>query len=205
MKLTRYILLSIFICVSALASNAQTAAQVLNKAASKIMSAGSVAASFSISFPGGGGSGSLKASGKCFTVSVPGSSSWYDGQQMWTYSASSKETTLFRPSASELAETNPLLYLAGGASSYNCAFAKGSSKSNYILSLTPKSRKTGIKSANISINGTTFAPTQISVKDQSGRTTTIKITNIRFGNKISASNFKYPKNKYPKIKIIDLR
>ena len=183
---------------------AETAGQLLTRASRKIMSSGSVTASFSYSAAGSRGSGTLKVSGRKFTVQTPGSSSWYDGKNMWTYNAASRETTLVNPTASELAETNPLLYLAT-ANAYNCAYGKGNSATKKIIILTPKSRKQPVRSATLELDGKTLNPMKISVISSDGSSSTVSITRYTLGKALPASNFIYPKNKYPKIKIIDLR
>lgn len=188
-----------------MAASAETAMQLLNRASQKIAKAGSVSASFVFSGGGTSGLGTLKISGKRFSVQAPGSASWYNGKYLWTYSAASRETTLVVPTASELAETNPLTCMAGGVSGYNCAYGKGSTATKKIIVLTPKSRKQGIRNATVEINASTLVPAKISVKASDGSVTAVSITKFSYGKSLPASDFEYPKNKYPKIKIIDLR
>ncbi len=203
-KHLRLIFLSLLLVLSVSAVQAQTAAQILRRASAKVMKSGSVSAEFTYSGAGHNGTGSLTASGRKFKVSTPGFSAWYDGTNLWTYAVSSKETTLVHPSASELAETNPLLYLSSAAGG-NCSFAKGDSKVRRVITVTPKSRKEGYRSATVELNGKTLLPSRITVKSTDGSTVSVNIRRITLGKALPASNFTYPKNKYPKIKIIDLR
>lgn len=204
-KSLRYIAIAIALMLAAQASAARTAQQWIDAAARNITSAGSISASFSISGSGQSGKSSLSASGKCFAINVAGNASWYNGKHMWTYSPQAKETTLFTPSAAELAEVNPLLYIASGARGYTCSMAKGSTAARPVINLVPKSRGSSIKSASITLNGSTLAPVKMVVTDARGAATTVTITSFKRGKAIAAKNFAYPKNKYPGIKIIDLR
>lgn len=199
-------LLALIIIMAAVAPvSAETAAQLLDRASQRIMRSGSITASFTFSGAGARGNGTLRVSGKKFVLQAPGSASWYNGKYLWTYSASSGETTLVAPTASELAETNPLSYVAGGASGYSCSYAKGSGNARKTIVLIPKSRKQGIKSATIEINPSTLVPSKISVKMPDGSVTAVSIRKFVYGKALPASSFEYPKNKYPKTKIIDLR
>ncbi len=203
-KQLRLIFIFLIVVCSTLTGGAVTAKQVLQQASSKLMKSPSISATFTYSGAGHNGSGSLTTSGKKFKVTTPGFSAWFDGTNLWTYSVSSKETTLVNPSASELAETNPLHYLSSAAGG-NCTFSKGDSKAKRIITVTPKSRKDGYKSATVELNGKTLLPSKITVKLTDGSVVNLNISRITVGKALPASNFTYPKNKYPKIKIIDLR
>lgn len=185
--------------------NARSAQEWIDAAARQIITAGSISARFTISGGGHSGSGSLSASGKYFAINAGSTASWYDGKNMWTYSGASKETTLFTPSASELAEVNPLLYIASGSRSYICSMAKGSTASRPMINLVPKSRGAGIRKATVTLNGSTLAPIKMTVTESGGGVVSVSIISFSRGKKLPAKNFVYPKNKYPGIKIIDLR
>ncbi len=184
--------------------SATTPASILNSVAAKIGKAGSVVATFNFSGNGHSGMGSLKISGKKFSIQVPGTSTWYNGKNMWTYSASTKETTLITPSAAEIAESNPLTYLSQ-LNSFNCSFASGDTPSKRVINLIPKSKKIGVKKIVATIESKSLKPLQLSVTSTDGKVSTIKITGFQIGKALPSSNFEYPKNNFPKIKIIDLR
>lgn len=191
---------SFFVCAAA-----PTASQIIAKASQRVIRAGSVTANFRFSGGGQTGAGTIKSSGKKFAIETSGMSSWYNGKDLWTYTASSKETTLVRPTASELAETNPLTYLSEASKSFTCSFGKGDSAAKRIVVLTPKSRKLGVQSVTLELEGKTLNPLKINIKGRDGSVSSVVISSFRLGKTLAGSNFEYPKNKYPKIKIIDLR
>ena len=111
---------AIILCVMlsvlpALAQTKATADQVLAQAVSKISGAKGVTAQFSLSGSGISGSGTIKAQGGKFSVTMPGIQVWYNGKDLYTYNKKTSETTLVKPTAQELAEANPLAYV-GNAS-----------------------------------------------------------------------------------------
>lgn len=203
MKLNYRILVSIFsliACVSTL--HAETAAELLNKAAAKLSSAKSIDAQFKIN---GSQTGSLKISGKKFVVTAFGNTSWYNGKDMYTYNSSSKETSLFIPTKEELAETNPLYYVSGAKGNYDISFSGNSSGDLKTILLTPKSKKESVKKVEIVLSQKKLLPESLKIYLKSNNTTTIKITKLTLGGAISANSFEYPKNQYKNIKVIDLR
>lgn len=197
-----FLILSFAVCG---ADASLTASQIVAKASQRITRAGSVTAGFRYSGGGQSGLGTLKASGKKFIVETPGMSSWYNGKNLWTYSAVSRETTVVTPTSGELAETNPLTYMTSASASFTFSFGRGDSPVRRIIVLTPKSRKLGVKGVILELEGKTLNPLKIIVRGGDGSVSTIVITKFQLGKGLPASNFEYPKNKYPKIKIIDLR
>lgn len=184
---------------------AETAAQALNCAAAAITRAKAVSASFSFTSGGQKGSGTLKMSGKKFTYSSPGSSCWYDGRNMWTYNSASRETTLVAPTASELAEANPLSYLASGASGFTCTFSGKPTGQRKVIDMTPKSRKAGVRKVTVTLAGAAMTPQKIVVTSTDGSVSTVTISQLKTLKSLPASDFVYPKKRYPGVKVVDLR
>lgn len=196
-------ILSIFL--TAAAANAITAAEVMKKAAGTASSAKGISGTFSISSGGRSFAGTLKASGSKFSIVTGSSSSWYNGKYLWTYNGSSKETTLVTPTATELTECNPLAYLNSYSRNYTPSFSKVKSKGGYVVILTAKSKHNSIKTVEISVDSRTWKPSRFLITASNGTKTTVSVKSLIYGARISSSDFEYPKSKYPKVPVIDLR
>lgn len=183
---------------------ADNARAILNNSVSKIRSGGTVSLTFNITSDGHAMKGAMKVSGNKFAISSPASNVWYDGRSMWTYSSSTRETTLTTPTSSELAQINPMLYLGAG-DRFDVKSDSSSPSGTYSLILTPKGKKEGVKNVKILINKSTSLPSKIVITPKSGGAVTLTVGSIRVGEKMSNSTFTYPKSKYPNVKIVDLR
>lgn len=198
----RPLIMLLLIVAPSVARSAESPEQMLQRSAAKITKAKTIDARFTIN---GSQSGTLKVSGKKFMVSAGSANSWYDGKKLYTYSAATNETTLVLPSKQELAEVNPLYYVGGTKGKYNLAFAAKSPAGSRTVVLTPKSRHDAVKKAEVTVSLKTYMPTNIRIYAKSGGSTNIRITSLKTGVSIPSGIFTYPKNKYPKTKIIDLR
>lgn len=203
LRFLSFLMIAFFAAMSA--SAGETAEQVMRKAAEKINSAGGISASFTMVSGQHKISGTLKSSGKKFALETASNSTWYDGRNMWTYSAGSGETMLVVPTAAEVAEANPLALVNSYSSSFTATFAKSQKSGIKTILLTPKSKSLGFKSVHVSLSETTGLPTSIVVIPATGTRISIDITGVKTGQKFAASAFTYPKSKYPKAEIVDLR
>jgi outer membrane lipoprotein carrier protein lolA len=203
-KFFKYLAVFFLLC-GALDMSAATASEIMNKAARKAKSAQTISGTFSVTTSGKTFNGSLKASGSKFSFLTPMASSWYNGKNMWTYNASSKETTLVTPTASEIAESNPFEYLRTYSANYNATFSNKKIAGKYVIVLLPKSKRNTIKSVEVSLNGKTLKPERFVITPRSGASTTINVKSLEYSGAVKASEFEYPKSKYPGVQIIDLR
>lgn len=186
-------------------SGAETADQILKKASAAINNANGLSASFNIDYGTQRLTGTLKTSGKMFVLQTSSSSTWYDGKNMWTFNAKNNETTLINPTAQEVAEANPLLLVNSYSMQFVASFAKNQTKGNKTILLTAKSKSIGYKSVLVTIPDGSNYPSMLVVVPSSGQTVKINISNVRTSQKFSNSTFVYPKSKYPKAEIVDLR
>lgn len=188
------------------AQNKVTPSMVLSKTVNRITGSRGVDASFKVYNSGYSGSGVLKMSGSKFIVSLPDAKVWYNGKDMYTYNESSGETTLVTPTAQELAETNPLEYVKGAQAKYNVAYSTVKKKDRYVLELTPKVKSKGeIKRITLTVKQADFTPEKIVVETAGASPISADILTFKTGIAIPESDFQYPKTKYPKVEIIDLR
>lgn len=204
--LSKYVLLFLTIfCFCAFANAAESADAVLSRVAKAVKAAIGVNASFSLSSGGQNLSGTLKSSGSKFSLVTSSTSVWYDGKTMWTYNSKTNDTTVTLPTPAELAEVNPLYIVNAYSNNFTAAYAKSQTKGSKTIVLTPKSKKLGYKSVHVTIPDKSSFPTQLVVIPLSGQKITVKIEKVTTGVKFPSSTFEYPKSKYPKAEIVDLR
>lgn len=181
---------------------AETPAQTLQRCVAKLNGAKSLQAEFVMKSGGSNVSGTLTSKGKKFALVSPAASTWYDGAEITAYSPASKEATVWRPTAGELAESNPLLYLST-ASDYTVSAESRNVKGEIGLKLVPKRRNSGVKSVRVVINASTMLPKSITVAAGSG-TMAVTIKSLRLNPAVSDASFRFPKAKYPGAKIVRL-
>lgn len=183
-----------------------SASAVVSKVASKLSSTSGIRARFKAVSGGRSVSGTLLASSNRFSMVVAGApSSWYNGQDLWTYNPSTGEATVMRPTAQDLAEVNPLNYIRRGTTSFNAAFAKTQPAGRYVVELTPKSGKEGVKKVTLTVSRSSLLPEKVTVTTPDGRSATVNISSIETNMRIGLGNYEFPRQKYPKAEIVDLR
>lgn len=182
-----------------------TAQQVLSKAVGTISGAKGVETKFTVSGSGYSGRGEIKTLGSKFNVVLPDVEVWYNGKNLYTYNKRAGETTLITPTSEELAETNPLAYITGAQKNYTVTFSTVKKTGKYVLELLPKSKVGGVKRITLTLNKTTYAPEKIVMEPVSGSPLTAEISAFKTGVSLSVSDFEYPKSKYPKVELVDLR
>lgn len=187
------------------AGSAMSAGQLAAKAAAKLSKAGGISATFIINGPGGEVKGSLKSAGRKFALVTPQASSWYDGRNLYNYNSAVRETTLIVPDAAELAESNPLTYVASAADSYICSYARKQTAGSKTLVLKPKRKGSNIRGVVLKLDSATLAPVSMVLTLSDGSRTVVKVTSYKTGVKHAAATFDYPRKRYPKVKVIDLR
>lgn len=205
-KILRYIVsMMVVLGLASSLSAAETADGMLKKAASAINGSNGLTASFTLDYGQQKISGTLKASGRKFAIQTSTSSTWFDGKNMWTYNVKNSETTLMTPSPQEVAEANPLTLVNSYSSSFMASFAKGQTKGSKTIILTPKSKQSGYKSVHITIPDGSVYPSKLVIVPTSGQKVTVSISQVKSGQKLPDATFVYPKTKYPKVEIVDLR
>ena len=182
-----------------------TADQVIAKSTGIISNAKGINAEFTVSGGGTQGKGTLKSSGNKFYVSLPGFEVWYNGKNMYSYNKKASETTLVTPTMQEIAESNPLMYVKGAQSLYTATFSSEKKAGKYIIDLTPKKKSNEFKKITITFRSSDFLPEKIVALPKSGSQFVITIPQIKTNQTFASSIFEYPKAKYPKVEVVDLR
>lgn len=185
---------------------AETPSQIAARSSQLLQRASGIKADFTLEAEGRNMKGTLKSQGKKFAITTAGTSIWYDGKTMWTYNASTGETTITLPTPQEVAETNPMSLMQANANSFKVYFAKKQPAKGKRIVLIPKTKDDmGIKSVAVSVNTGTYMPYNMVVTPINGKPTTVHITGLNTKSNFSASDFVYPSKKYPKAEIVDLR
>lgn len=186
------------------AQGSLTPAQILDKTVKTMMNGKGIEANFTVSNSGYTGKGEIRANGTKFNVVLPEVEVWYDGKDLYTYNKNTQETTIVVPSIEELAQSNPLAYISNAPKKYNVKFSTVKKDGRYVLELTPKT-KDEIKRITLTVKKNDYLPEKIVVEPASGTPVSAEISSFKTNVIINDTRFIYPKSKYPKAEIIDLR
>lgn len=180
-----------------------TAAEAVNKGANTLFHSKGLKTDFTCSIAGKSGNGTLISKGKKFVFESPFVNIWYNGVAMYTYNPRTKETTVTHPTASELAESNPLSYIHANKAYY----AKDVSRKGdrRVISLHPYDDKMGVKEIILTLDESTCIPKIIKLILNNGQSSTITIKNLQLDAYPGAKTFEYPANRYPGVPVVDLR
>lgn len=186
------------------AFSAETATQIMNRASSAFRNARSISATFSMSGSLGSAAGTFNYAAGKFALVTNAASTWYNGKYMWSYNPRTGETTLIKPTASDIAESNPFSILASMQGSFNATFAKSQPAGKRVLVLIPKSGRNNIRKVLLTLDAKRLVPTNLLIYDKGG-TTRVTVSKVVANRGLPASTFNYPKSRYPKARIVDLR
>lgn len=203
-KFVTLLMCVIILTIPTTAEAALTPEQVVQKAAGVVTNAKGITAKFIISANGHSSKGTIKSSGNKFSVLLPEVSTWYNGKELYTYNSATSETTVIVPTAQELLESNPLLYVKGGAGGYTYAFSTEKKSGKYVVELVPRNKKNSIKKLTFTVNASDFHIEKIKV-DMGGGVTTVDVSSFTTTTPLSSAEFEYPRSKYPNAEVIDLR
>lgn len=203
-KLTSTIVLLVLSMAFASEILAITPQQVAQRAAAAVSGTKGLSAVFSISGDGMSSKGTIKSAGQKFSVITPHVSIWFNGKSMFTYNPRTSETTVTAPDAQELLESNPLLYVKGGASGYTCSFSQKRVSGKYMVDLKPRNARSGIKKLTFTVNAGNYHVEKIVIETASGKTV-VNVVSLKTGISPAMKEFEYPRSKFPKAEIIDLR
>ena len=193
-----------FLILAALISTvsmAQTAKNVLDKAAANITVKEGVKANFKMVGGIGNASGTILIKGNKFHATTPKAIVWFDGKTMWTYIKNNEEVNISNPSEVQLQAINPYnfinLYKNGYTSTLN------TTGNAYVVHLTSTAKDKKIKELFITIDKQSYHPTQ--VKLLQGKSWTEFYISDLSKTKLADSEFRFNAKDFPKAEVIDLR
>ncbi len=196
-------LLFIYVAVAAIALKAETADAVLSRAASKLASAKSVTADYTVTADGQSMSGNITVAGDKFHVESREIKSWYDGKTQWTYSAEIGEVNVTEPTAEELAQVNPFAIINSFRSNFTSRLL-GDKDGDISIEMLPKA-KGDIKKIILSLKKSTLFPSRIVIYMSSGSVLTINVKSISEGMRLPDSHFRFSPSMLPGVEVVDLR
>ena len=180
---------------------AQTAKSVLDRTAANITVKSGVQADFKMSGSMGSTSGTIAVKGKKFHATTPQAIVWFDGKTQWTYMKNNDEVNVTTPTEVQLQAINPYNFINLYKNGYDYTLNK--SGKDYIVHLTASSKDKKIREMFITINKSTYHPTQVKLL-QGTKWTIFDISNLKKQN-VPDSQFRFNAKDFPQAEVIDLR
>lgn len=199
MKMKRILLFFAFIS-SFVFSYAQSARQILDRAAATISNKGGIKANFSMSGKYGNVNGNIAIKGNKFNAYTPSSIVWFDGKTQWTYMKRSQEVNVSNPTVAQLQTINPYRFIY----IYKNGYVLSSTKTNrgWNVRLVAHNKNQSIKEMYIIVDKN-YHLKQVKVRQNSGWIS-ISINNYKKAN-LPDSQFRFNNREYPNAEVIDLR
>ena len=186
----------------AIGSSAQTAKQVLDKTAAALSNKGGVTANFTVTGKNiGSTSGRISVKGRMFQATTPQAIVWFNGKTQWTYMKSQQEVNISNPTEAQLQAINPYNFINIYKKGYS--YTMKTTSQGYDVHLKATDKKRSIQEMYVTVNKTTYAPSQVKMR-QGTKWTTIKISQLKKTN-ISNASFTFPAKDYPNAEVVDLR
>ena len=198
MKRLCFLITTVLLCTTTFA---QTAKSVLDKAAANISVKSGVQASFKMSGSMGTTSGTIAVKGKKFHATTPQAIVWFDGKTQWTYMKNNDEVNVTTPTEAQLQAINPYNFINLYKNGYMATLNK--SGKDYVVHLTASSKYKKIREMFISVNKSSYHPTQVKLL-QGTKWTIFDITDLKKQN-IPDTQFRFNAKDFPQAEVIDLR
>ena len=198
MKRLCFLITTVLLCTTTFA---QTAKSVLDKAAANISVKSGVQASFKMSGSMGTTSGTIAVKGKKFHATTPQAIVWFDGKTQWTYMKNNDEVNVTTPTEAQLQAINPYNFINLYKNGYTGTLNK--SGKDFIVHLTASSKDKKIREMFISVNKSSYHPTQVKLL-QGTKWTIFDITDLKKQN-IPDTQFRFNAKDFPQAEVIDLR
>ena len=191
----------ITVALLSVATYAQTATSVLDKAAATVTMKEGVKADFKMSGSMGSTSGTIVIKGKKFHATTPQASVWFDGKTQWTYMKDNDEVNVSTPNESKLQAINPYNFINLYKKGYKATL--NSNGNSHVVHLTASSADRKIKELFITVDKKTYQPTQVKLL-QGKKWTVFDITNLK-KQAAADAEFRFNAKDFPHAEIIDLR
>jgi len=183
------------------ATYAQTAKSVLDKAAANITVKSGVQAEFKMTGSMGNTIGTIAIKGRKFHATTPQAIVWFDGKTQWTYMKNNDEVNISTPTEAQLQAINPYNFINLYKNGYTATL--NSSGKDYVVHLTAATKDKKIRELFITINKTSYNPTQVKLL-QGTKWTIFDIKGLKKQN-LSDSQFRFNAKDFPQAEVIDLR
>ena len=200
----RLMTLSVMLCSLLMCYGQQTAMKVLDQAATKFKTAGSLTIGYTFSMNGQQGSGTIQMSGQKFRNDLGDHIVWFDGKTMWTLVKANEEVNVTEPTAQEISAMNPYAFVSMYKNGYSASFGKSTNQYHEII-LTPTTKKGGAKKILLRLAKSSLQPTYVSMTAADGNVVNINVTSFKSGAKFGDSTFRFHPKSYPNVEVVDLR
>lgn len=197
------ILAAVF-AASTLTARAASATSVLDNVVKTINGAPSLTLNVSMQVDGDTYSAVLTMARDKFSYITGGMTVLYDGKTQWTIDTAEGEVSVTTPTAAELAETNPLAFVRAYKTNYTVTLVS-QSQNSYVVKMEARSKSAYVRSALITVDGSTWLPTSVSATLSTGQTMQLGVSSATKGKTLPDATFRYGTKKYPGLEVIDLR
>lgn len=203
MKTLYLTLIALLVAVGSAA--AESASEALNKAAAKITAAKGITAFYKLRADGGASeSGTIYFKGRKYAIYGTTQSTVFNGTTQWTITPDVREITVYEPTPEEVLASNPLEIIRSWSANFNASKLK-SAAGTFKVQLKPKRSDISLKSVNITLNSTTWIPSEMTITSQDGSTGTFVLSDVNLNANIPDSKFVINPNSYPGYEFIDMR
>ncbi len=121
--------------------------------------------------------GTLTMQADRFILSMWSIEAAYDGTTLYMYNDDTEELTLSTPTDEELRQTNPFLYAQALVPVCQVEEKELLNKGQTLITLTPNDTSAGIARFTLRVNTTTLLPLSVEIRETTGKTTTLRLTN----------------------------
>lgn len=180
---------------------AQTAREVLDKAAAAVTNKDGVTANFKMTTAEGSISGTIAVKGQKFHATTAHGTMWFDGKTQWTYLKKNDEVNVNNPSEAELQTINPYNFINMYKNGFK--YTMNTSASAYEVHLTATDAKRKVQELFITVDKKSYAPSQVRML-QGKKWITFDITNLK-NEKLADAIFRFNSKDFPTAEVIDLR
>lgn len=204
----RKVLFFLLVALPTLFSAAQSskAKNILDKTASAIRSAGDIKAEFSASSSSGKMNGTIYIHKSMLHLQSTNIKCWYDGKTLWTYRKSTNEVNITTPTQAEKQNLNPYFFISiykkGYAYTIKNANIRG--KACHEITLNATTRNSKLEKMIVYVDKKTYYPLRVCLQ-RNEKNTSIDILQCQTKQKFNESTFRFKKNEFPGVEVIDLR
>ena len=152
-------------------------------------------------------SGTMDIMGRKFYMKTPEVQTWFDGKTQWTIQTGDSEVSMTEPTGEELQMINPYAFINIYKKGFNYRMKQGTlsnKKQGYKITLTADNSKQEIREMFLEVDKQ-YNPVRISIRQGKNQWVRLVVNRFSTGQKFDTQHFTFPKKRYPKHEIIDLR
>ena len=149
--------------------------------------------------------GTIVLKGNKFVLDCGGIKSWFDGETLWSYVKTNEEVNVSSPTAEEIQSINPYAMISMYKNGFSYSFTGTKNRNGMMcreVVLSPE-KKQDINEISFSVNNK-MQPVYVKIETNSGDVQEFTVKEYKTLN-LADSFFKFNKNDYPGVEIIDLR